>query len=58
LFKGQFKINGGNKFCGTKEKKIQEKGNGTENESPGRVGIKRNGNHEMENKISVDYSLT
>jgi len=36
LFKGQFKINGGNNFCGMKEKKIQEQGNGTENESSGR----------------------
>jgi len=43
LFKGQFKINGGNNFCGMKEKTIQEQGNGIENESSGREDIKRNG---------------
>jgi len=43
LFKGQFKINGGNIFCGMKEKKIREQGNCTENESSGREDIERNG---------------
>jgi len=57
LFKGQFKINGGNIFCEMKEKKeIQEQGNGTENESSGREDIGKKWNHKIENKISVDYS--